>query len=76
LIAVVFARPSFIEVAFVRLKLVDGNGCSIVYSHRIYGEQIGVQMSSWLSANGQEIEKALMEWNSMPSPTLLRQELL
>jgi hypothetical protein len=55
---------------------VDGNGCSIVYSHRIYGEQIGVQMSSWLSANGQEIEKALMEWNSMPSPTLLRRELL
>jgi hypothetical protein len=76
LIAVVFARPSFIEVAFARLKLVDGNGCSIVYSHRIYGEKIGDQMSAWLSANGQEIEKTLMEWSSMPSPTLLRQELL
>ena len=76
LIAVVFARPSFIEVAFARLKLVDGNGCSIVYSHRIYGEQIGDQMSARLSANGQEIEKTLMEWSSMPSPTLLRQELL
>ena len=33
-------------------------------------------MSAWLSANGPEIEKALMEWSSMPSPILLRQELL
>jgi hypothetical protein len=76
LIAVVFTRPNFIEVAFARFKLVDGKGCSLVYSHRIYGEKIGDQMSAWLSANGQEIEKALMEWSSMPSPTLLRQELL
>jgi hypothetical protein len=76
LIAVVFTRPDFIEVAFARFKLVEGKGCSVVYSHRIYGEKIGDQMSAWLSANGEEIEKALMEWSSMPSPTLLRQELL
>jgi hypothetical protein len=76
LIAVVFTRPNFIEVAFARFKLVEGKGCSVVYSHRIYGEKIGDQMSAWLSANGEEIEKALMEWSSMPSPTLLRQELL
>ena len=29
-------------------------GCSIVYSHRIYGEKIGDQMSAWLSENGAE----------------------
>ena len=76
LIAVMFTRPNFIEVAFARFKLMDGKGCSLVYSHRIYGETMGDQMSAWLGANGQEIEKALMEWSSMPSPLLLRQELL
>jgi hypothetical protein len=50
LIAVVFTRPNFIEVAFARFKLVDGKGCSFVYSHRVYGEKIGDQMSAWLSA--------------------------
>jgi hypothetical protein len=33
-IAVVFGRPNFIEVALARFKLVDGLGCSIVFSHR------------------------------------------
>jgi hypothetical protein len=76
LIAVVFTRPDFIEVAFARFKLLDGKGCSLVYSHRIYGEKIGDQMSAWLSANGQAIEMTLLEWSSVPSPTLLRQEPL
>jgi hypothetical protein len=67
-IAVVFGRPNFIEVAFARFKLVDGTGCSFVYSHRIYGEKVGDEMSAWLSANGAAVEKALMEWSSMPSP--------
>jgi hypothetical protein len=71
LIAVVFTRPNFIEVAFARFKLVDGKGFSFVYSHRIYGEEIGDQASAWLSANGEEVEKALMEWDSMPSPRTL-----
>jgi hypothetical protein len=76
LIAVVFDRPNFIEVAFARFKLMDGKGCSFVYSHRIYGEKIGDQMSAWLSANGPEIEKALLEWKSMPSPVSIRKQLL
>jgi hypothetical protein len=76
LIAVVFGRPNFIEVAFARFKLMDGKGCSFVYSHRIYGEKIGDQMSAWLSANGPKIEKALMEWKSMPSAISIRQQLL
>lgn len=72
LIAVVFTRPDFIEVAFARFKLVDGKGCSFVYSRRIYGEKMADQMSAWLSSNGTDTEKALMEWNSLPSPNSLR----
>jgi hypothetical protein len=72
-IAVVFGRPNFIEVALARFKLVDGLGCSIVFSHRIYGEKIGDQMSAWLKNNGAEKEKALMEWNDIPSPALLNE---
>ena len=73
LIAVVFGRPNFIEVAFARFKLVDGVGCSIVYSHRIYGEKAGDQMSAWLDQNASKVEKMLMEWNEMPSPASLRE---
>lgn len=76
LIAVVFGRPKFIEVALARFKMLDGNGCSVVYSHRIYGEKIGEQMSAWLKANGAATEKALMEWNAMPKPHALRGEAL
>ncbi len=76
LIAVLFAQPKFIEVAFARFRLVDGQGCSCVYSHRIYGEKIGDEMSAWLKANGPAIEKTLMEWKAMPSPKSLHEELL
>lgn len=75
-IAVVFGRPDFIEVAFARFKLVDGNGFSFVYSHRIYGEKIGDQMSAWLGGNGEAVEKALMKWSSFPSPDSLSKERL
>jgi hypothetical protein len=71
-IAVVFGRPNFIELAFARFKLVNGVGCSIVYSHRIYGERVGDQMSAWLNDNGPKTEKMLMEWNNTPSPGSLR----
>ena len=72
-IAVVFGRSNFIEVAFARFKLMDGAGCSIVYSHRIYGEKVGDQMSAWLKDNGPKMEKMLMEWNNIPSPASLRE---
>jgi hypothetical protein len=68
LIAVVFGRPTFIEVAFARFRLADGKGFSVVYSHRIYGKKIGAQMSAWLKDNGTTTEKALMEWKSIPAP--------
>ena len=70
-IAVIFGRPNFLETAFGRFKLVDGVGCSIVYSHRIYGEKVGDQMSKWLNDNGPKMEKMLMDWNNSPSPASL-----
>lgn len=73
-IAVVFTQPAFIEVAFARFKLLDRTGGSFVYCHRFYGEKLGDQASAWLEANGAEIENALMEWNSLPSPASLRQD--
>jgi len=33
-------------------------------------------MSAWLSANGQAIKTTVLEWSSIPSSTLLRQEPL
>lgn len=71
-VAVVFGRPNFLEAAFARFELV-GVGCSIVYSHRIYGEKVGDQMSKWLTDNGPKTEKALMDWKNNPSPASLRQ---
>lgn len=71
-IAVVFGRPNFLEAAFARFKMVEDVGCSIVYSHRIYGEKVGDQMSKWLNNNGPKMEKMLMAWNNIPSPTSLR----
>jgi hypothetical protein len=73
-IAVVFGRPNFIEVAYARFRLADGTGCSIVYSHRLYGEKIGDQMSAWLKSNGVETEKALMEWKEMPDRKMTKLE--
>lgn len=66
LIVVAFPRPEFIEAAFTRFVILDGKGYSIVYSHRIYSKKAGDQMSKWLSAYGEPIEKALMEVQSIP----------
>jgi hypothetical protein len=71
LIVVKFIRPGFIEIAFARFKLVDEKGCSVVCSHRVYGKKIKDQVRAWLDENGDEVEKALMEWSSLPSPSSL-----
>jgi hypothetical protein len=68
----VFGRPNLLEAAFSRFKLVDALGCSIVFSHRMYGEKVGDQMSKWLNDNGPKTEKMLMDWNKSPSPASLR----
>jgi len=45
---------------------------AIVYSHHIYGEKVGDQMSKWLNDNCPKMEKKLMDWTSSPSPASLR----
>jgi hypothetical protein len=72
----VFGQPEFMEAAFARFKLVDGKGCSFVYSHRIYGQKIGAQMTAWLDENGEAVERALMDWSSFPSPASLNGDRL
>lgn len=61
-ISVMFVRPEFAEIAFVRFKLVEEKGHSFVYSHRFYGERANEQMDAWIAASAAEVEKALMEW--------------
>jgi hypothetical protein len=62
LIVVVFGRATFLEAVQARFKLVNGNGVSIIYSHRVYGKAAGPEMSTWLKDHGPSIEKALMAW--------------
>ncbi|MGC4009777.1 MAG: hypothetical protein QM805_12775 [Pseudomonas sp.] len=55
-IAAVLPQPSFIEAVFTRLKLENGTGTGVIYSHRLYG------MSAWLKANATARENELMDW--------------
>lgn len=63
MIVVNFVRPDFIEMAFTRLALVNGAGFVLTYSRRVYGQAAGSQMSDWLNANGNRVEKALVGWS-------------
>jgi hypothetical protein len=67
LIVVVLGRPTFLEGVQARFKLIDGKGVSIVHSHRVYGKEVGPEMSEWLKLNGPSIERALMAWELPPS---------
>jgi hypothetical protein len=62
-IAVLFSRSDFAEAAFARFKLVEGEGHSFVYSHRIYGKKATDEMNAWVKANGEKTEHALMAWD-------------
>lgn len=66
LVVVMFGRPEFTEVAFARLKMHDGVGAAVIYSHRIYGKKTGNELGAWLEKNGPDTEKALMKWDAMP----------
>jgi hypothetical protein len=58
--------PKFLEAVFARFMLVDGTGIAVIYSHRIYGNAVGPQMSTWLHDTGPGIEKSLMAWDKIP----------
>lgn len=66
LIVAIFGRPGFIEVAFSRFRMHEGVGSAVIYSHRIYGKNVGNEMSVWLEKNGPTTEGNLMKWDAMP----------
>ena len=68
LIVVIFGRPEFLEVVFARFRMHDGVGTAVIYSHRVYGNKVGNEMSAWLEKNGPDTEKNLLKWDSMPKP--------
>lgn len=72
LIVVLFPRPGFIEAAFARFRMQDGVGVSVIYSHRIYGNKIGNEMSTWLEKNGRATEHNLMKLETLPKPPALK----
>jgi hypothetical protein len=65
-VVVILGQPDFLEVSFARFRMHDGIGTSVIYSHRIYGNKIGNEMSAWLEKNGPDLEKTLMNWDAMP----------
>ena len=72
MIGAVLGNVDFLEAAFARFLLLDGKGIVVVYSHRIYGRDVGRAMNDWLRVNGTMTEQALMEWSGMPSVTTLK----
>lgn len=61
LIAAAIPQKEFIELVFARFAMAENQGYSVVYSHKIYGEQAGQEASAWLQANGKNSEDALMK---------------
>ena len=62
----ILINPAFLEAAFARMLLHDGDGLVVVYSKRVLGAKAGNEMSAWLEKNGPPTESALMAWSGLP----------
>jgi hypothetical protein len=71
LIVAVLGTPQFLEAAFARCLLHEGQGLVAVVSHRVYGKAAGPEMSQWLKENGPALEQALMAWDAIPTAARL-----
>jgi hypothetical protein len=71
IIAALLGDPKFLEAVFARFVLVNDTGYAIIYSHRVYGEKAGPEMSKWLKENGAETEQRLMNFYKIPTPKTL-----
>ncbi len=71
IIAALLGDPKFLEAVFARFVLVNDTGYAIIYSHRVYGEKAGPEMSKWLKENGAETEQRLMSFDKIPLPKTL-----
>lgn len=68
-IVAILGQPDFLEAVFARFRMHKGVGSAVIYSHRIYGNKIGNEMSAWLRENGPDIEISLLKWDAMPKST-------
>lgn len=66
LIVAIFSQEKFTEISFARFLLRNGKGYSIVASHRIYGEKMKDEMSSWVIKNSSKYETELMAMPGIP----------
>ncbi|MGB7566189.1 MAG: hypothetical protein WBM08_15725 [Prochlorococcaceae cyanobacterium] len=71
LIVVLFPVRDYIEAVFARLRMADGRGTAVIYSHRLYGRKAGDAMAAWLKANGTTVESRLMALQEVPSHRIL-----
>lgn len=71
-VAAVMGDPAFLEAVFARMMLHDEVAHIVVYSHRLYGTDVGAQMSEWLQGNGPQMEETLMAWDELPGAAVLR----
>lgn len=66
LIVAVLGTPELLEAVFARIMLVDGVGTVMMYAHRIYGHDVGDEMSKWLNEHGSKMEEHLLTWKQLP----------
>jgi hypothetical protein len=70
-VGVVLGTSNLLESVFQRFVLIGGVGYAMIYSHRIYGQKVGDQMSPWIRENGPSIEKSLMSYDPIPTVGVL-----
>jgi hypothetical protein len=70
-ISVALGATNLLESVFQRFVLIEGVGYAMIYSHRIYGQKVGDQMSPWLKENGSSLEKSLMSYDPIPTVGIL-----
>jgi hypothetical protein len=70
-ICAALGTPNLLESVFQRYVLIEGVGYGMLYSHRIYGQKVGDQMSPWLKENGPSMEKSLMSYEPIPTVGVL-----
>lgn len=66
LIVAALGAPGFVELVFARAMQHQGVAMVMVYSHRIYGSDVGTEASVWLREHGSSVETRLMGFADVP----------
>ena len=73
-IASMMAGSGVVEGVFTRLVLMDGVGYALIFSHRLYGQDLhkaAQLLGDWENAHGADMEKALMSFVPVPDLSVL-----